>query len=153
MCRSINSFHYVVRNRSVTEILLSLESIFMKHGMPKALFCDQESSILSLARSQGWPLSGSGFLFHNTSELTCLFSPARNSGHERNGLCERMILGIKKVLGDTDFASTNIDWLAFGQILNSLASRLNNLPIATKRTKTPGPGLENLLTPEILFKG
>ena len=142
-----------LRSRNITDIISALESIFTVHGMPQAIFCDQESSILSLAKAEGWAMSASGFLFDQTSELSCLFTPATGAGHSRNGISERMILSIKKALGGTDFASLKIDLLSFRQILNSLASRINRLPIATKATGIPGPGLENILTPEILFKG
>ena len=142
-----------LRNRSTAQILLSLESIFIKNGMPRALFCDQESSICALARTQGWFMGGSGFSFSETSDLTVLFTPASGSGHSRNGLSERTILGLKNILGNMDFASANIDLLSFMQILNNLAGKLNNIPIGSKSIRGRTPGLENLLTPEILFKG
>ena len=142
-----------LRSRGVTDIISALESIFTVHGMPQAIFCDQESSILSLAKAEGWAMSASGFLFDQTSELSCLFTPATGEGHSRNGVSERMILSIKKALGGTDFASLKIDLLSFHQILNNLAGRINRLPIATKATGAPGPGLENIMTPEMLFKG
>ena len=142
-----------LRSRNVTDVIQSLESIFAKHGMPKALLSDQESSLVALAKADGWPMSGAGFLFSKTCELTCLFSPSTSAGHSRNGVTERAILSIKKALGGTDFTMAKVDLLSFNQIINNLASRINNLPIATKATGSTGPGLENLMTPEILFKG
>ena len=142
-----------LRSRNAIDVIQSLESIFAKHGMPRVLLSDQESSLVALAKAEGWPMSGAGFLFSKTCELTCVFTPSTSAGHSRNGVTERAILSIKKALGGTDFTMAKIDLLSFNQIINNLASRINNLPIATKATGSTGPGLENLMTPEILFKG
>ena len=142
-----------LRSRDVGQVILSLESIFIKHGMPRVLFCDQESSVLSIARAQGWPMSSSGFLFKETCELACLFTAATGSAHSQNGVVERMILNIKKSLGGTDYSAIKIDFFAFTQILNTLSDRLNNIPIAIKNVKNSSSGLENMLTPDMLFKG
>ena len=142
-----------LRSRDVGQVILSLESIFIKNGMPRVLFCDQESSVLSIARAQGWPMSSSGFLFKETCELSCLFTAATGSAHSQNGIVERMILNIKKSLGGTDYSAMKTDFFAFTQILNTLSDKLNSIPIATKAVKSSNSGLENLLTPDMLFKG
>ena len=142
-----------LRSRNVTDIILALEAVFNKNGMPRILLTDQESSILSLARAQGWYMAGSGFMFGETSELACFFTPASPSGHSRNGVAERTIKSIKKAIGGTDFTAAKIDLFSFNQLLINLATKLNNLPIANKGKRGMTVGLENILTPDILFKG
>ena len=76
----------VIRDRSIVEVYRGLRAMFSKHGSPKILMSDQESSIVSIARKASWPSIQNGFVLSGTEELIHLFSPATAEGHSFNGL-------------------------------------------------------------------
>ena len=146
----------VIRSRKVPDIILGLETLFLRHGMPKFLSCDQESAITAIARKDDWPMTASGFVFNFDSGLACLFVPATPSGHSRAGLPERMIKNLKLALGGPNFDKSKIDLIALEQILEQVTNRLNSLPIACKQIggeSTDTHGFASLVSPELVFKG
>ena len=145
----------VIRDRSIVEVYRGLRAMFAKHGSPKILMSDQESSIVSIARKARWPSIQNGFVLSGTEELIHLFSPATAGGHSFNGLIEQRINSIKKIIHGTDFSQRNVDLLGLTQILADLTQQINSIPISVKQMgmKEPMQALSDCLTPMMIFKG
>ena len=143
-----------IKTRDSVDIAEGLNAIFRRHGAPKFLYTDGESSIMSLARQGSWCMGDTSICIGEDFRLVIRISPSTPEGHSRNGAAETMIRSIKYAMGGTDLASRDIDPITISYVIEEVRSRINNTPFAVKSVGGIVQGEYDLafyLTPQILF--
>ena len=134
----------MVNNKDANSLGEALTVMAHKTGVPKVIFTDRESGVVSLGRKAQWRIKEDGMF--TSQGLGLVFCPSLGSSHQFHSTVEVKVKSIKEALGKLDLTKTSIDCISLSHKLNILASRLNDVPIICRIRASDRTNLNNILT-------
>ena len=142
----------VVEKTDASGIICGFTRLACEVGLPKFVFCDQDSSIMAAFRSANITLRDVELKLYEEKEI--VFKTCPVGGHHQNGQVERVIRSIQQGLDDCGLQQQRLHATGLQTLCKCVENSYNSVPIGYSYSRdVDNTNLLKVITPNMLRMG